>query len=35
IEQLFLKVGFDRLPMSSEAPDIIVVEMFFPLQTYP
>ena len=31
IEQLFLKVGFDSLPIPSEVPDIIVVGMFFPL----
>ncbi len=30
IEQLFLKVGFDSLPIPSEIPDIIVVGMFFP-----
>ena len=29
IKQLFLKVGFDSLPIPSKVPDIIVVGMFF------
>jgi len=32
IQQLLLKIRFNCLPMSSEAPDIIVMGMFFSLQ---